>query len=175
MNARRALTIGLIIGLMAALLPGCMQDRDDLQGFVAEVRSRPSPPIEPIPEFQSYTPYAYVAGDRRPPFTPVVDTRDAMPTSTSGIRPNVNRPLDPLEAFPLDSLTMVGTMIVDGVRYALIHAPDDVVYRAAVGEHAGKDYGEITAITDTAVKLSEIVPDGRGGYMRRPARIPLTP
>lgn len=162
------------IGLATLLLLGCTSDKPDLLAFVSDVRSRPSPPIEPIPQIKPYTPYTYVAGERRAPFTRVIQKPQTQPTATSDLHPNLKRPLDPLEHFPLDALQMVGTLSVGGVRYALIHAPDDVVYRAQVGEHAGHDYGEITHITPTAVQLTEIVPDGMGGYMNRPASIPLS-
>lgn len=170
MTFRPALTIGLA----TALLVGCSTEKQDLEAFVKEVRSRPSPPIEPIPEIQPYIPYTYDAGKRRPPFKPMPEPREQKkPTSNNGIHPDPNRPPDPLEAFPLDSLSMVGTMTVDGVHYALIHAPDGVVYRANEGDHAGKHYGKIVAIKDKVVLLSEIVPDGTGGFMRSPASIPL--
>lgn len=170
MNARHL----IVIALAAALLAGCSDNKDSLEQFAAEVRSQPSPPIEPIPEIKSYTPYTYAAGERRPPFTPVVETRETQAKSTSTLRPDLDRELDPLEAFPLDSLEMVGTITVNGVRHALIHAPNDIVYRARVGDHAGKDYGDITAITADVITLAEIVPDGRGGFMQRPASIPLS-
>lgn len=167
----------LLLGLTALVLCGCRGAQEDLRAFVADVRSRPSPPIQPIPEFQSYNPYTYVASQRRPPFNPMVTARPARTHASSGdngLHPNLKRPLDPLEAFPLDALNMVGTMTVDGVRYALIRAPDGVVYRADAGDHAGHDYGEIVDITETTVRLSEIVPNGRGGYMRSSASIPLS-
>lgn len=170
MNTRQL----IILALAAVLLAGCSDNKASLEQFVAGVRSQPSPPIEPIPEIRNYTPYTYAAGERRPPFTAVVETRETQATSTSDLRPDPDRPLGPLEAFPLDSLKMVGTMTIDGVRYALLHAPDDVVYRVSAGGHAGKDYGEITAITADVVMLAEIVPDGLGGFMRRPTSIPLS-
>lgn len=163
-----------ILGLATLLLLGCSDNKEDLHSYVATVRKQSAPKIEPIPQVTQYTPYTYAAGDRRPPFTSVAATPETRPSSTSGLRPDMNRPLDPLEQFPLDSLSMVGSLTVNGMRYALIHAPDDVVYRARVGAHAGHDYGEITTITGHLVQLSEIVPDGRGGFMRSPASIPLS-
>src|SRR5699024_3723492 len=94
----------IVLALAATLVAGCNDNKDSLQQFVAEVRSRPSPSIEPIPEVRNYTPYTYEAGERRPPFTPVVETRETQARSTSDLRPNLDRQLDPLEAFPLDSL-----------------------------------------------------------------------
>ena len=76
-----------------------------------------------------------------------------------------------LEAFPLDALRLVGTISSAGVTYALIQAPDGVVYRVTHGAHLGQNYGEIDGISENGVLLTEIVPDGLGGYIRRPATI----
>lgn len=164
----------LLIGLVTLLLAGCMDDKQNLQGFVADVRSRPSPPIAPIPDMVKYTPFAYVANDRRSPFTRVVDVPVAVSASGNAIHPDIDRPRDPLEAFQLDSLKMVGSMTVGSTKYALILAPDGVVYRPTVGDYAGKDYGEITAISGNGVMLSELVSNGQGGFMKHPASIPLS-
>lgn len=167
MSTPRRLALGLAVLLLAA----CGQDRSDLKQFVAEVRARPSAPIEPIPEIQSYTPYTYHARDRREPFTATVDTRETVARSTSDLRPDIDRPLDPLEAFPLDALRMVGTITAGGARYALIQAPDGVIYRVTRNAHLGQNYGEIVAVSNTGVEIVEIVPDGIGGYMKRSASI----
>ncbi len=167
MNAPRR----LLLCALALLASGCGQDTSDLEAFATEVRSRPTATIEPIPEIRSYTPYTYRAQDRREPFAPTVDTREAVAQSTSDLRPDTNRSLEPLEAFPLDALRMVGTITAQGVPHALIHAPDGVVYRLTRGNHLGQNYGEIVAVTDTGVEITEIVPDGMGGYRKRSASI----
>lgn len=161
----------LILGAAVLLLAACGQGKSDLEQFVAEVRGRPAPPIEPIPEIRPYKPYTYRARNRREPFTSTVDTRETVARSTSDLKPDINRSMDPLEAFPLDALAMVGTITVGGVRYALIQAPDGVVYRVARGIHLGQNYGEIVAVSDNGVEIVEIVPDGMGGYMKRSASI----
>ena len=96
-------------------------------------------------------------------------------TSGAGtIRPDVNRPNEPLEEFPLDALRMVGTITMQQRAFALIRAPDAVVHRVSVGDHLGQNYGKITGISETEVVLMEIIPDGLGGYIQRPASVALT-
>src|SRR5699024_695384 len=121
---------------------------------------------DPIPPTRDYTPYAYITNDRRSPFTAVVEVPEAVDASGNSIHPDANRPREPLEKFQLDALKMVGSMTVDGTKYALILAPDGVVYRPAVGNYAGRDYGKITAITATGIALNELVRNGHGGYMK---------
>lgn len=163
-GARLATIVGL--SLLAA---GCGGDKADLHRYVAHIESRPAASIEPIPEIAPYTPFTYRADDRRPPFTPTTPERDTR--SNSGVAPDSNRPREPLESFPLDALRMVGTIARAGTTYALIQAPDNVIHRVHRGTHLGQNYGEIDAISDSGVVLTEIVPDGTGGYTKRPSTI----
>lgn len=167
----RALHTTLIIGL-CLLAAGCGQDRRDLEDFVARVKARPAAPIEPIPEIAPYTPYTYHADDRRSPFTPTTPRREI--TANSDIAPDASRDREPLEAYPLDALQMVGTISRAGVTYGLIRAPDNVIHRVRPGDHLGQNYGRIDAISDNGVVLTETVPDGHGGYAHRPATLAST-
>lgn len=160
------------VGAMAGLclvLAGCGGDDRDLKDFVAEVKQRPAAPIEPIPQIAPYTPYTYEANGRRTPFTPTAPRRDV--NRNSDLAPDTNRPREALEAFPLDSLRLVGTITSGGVTYALIQAPDGVVHRVTRGAHLGQNFGEIDEISDSGILITEIVQDGLGGYTRRPATI----
>ena len=160
------------IASLCLLAAGCGADNSDLQDFVAQVKARPAAPIEPIPEIAPYTPYTYRADDRRAPFTPTAPRRDV--SSNSDLAPDPDRAREPLEAFPLDSLRLVGTIARSGVTYALIQAPDGVIHRLRPGNHIGQNYGRIDGISENGVLLTEIVPDGLGGYIRRPATIAPT-
>ncbi len=85
----------------------------------------------------------------------------------------MRRPREPLEEFPMDSLRMLGMVTAQDHRYALIKAPDGVVHRVAMGDHLGQNYGEVVRITESEVGLKEIVPDGFGGWVERPAKLAL--
>lgn len=162
--------LGLMLLAAVLILAGCGQSNQDLEQFVADAKARPAAPIEPIPEIEPYRPFTYRPGDRRAPFTPTIEDNEPAPAAT-GPAPNRNREPDPLEAFELDSLRMVGSISHGGVTYALIKAPDNIIYRAARGEHLGQNYGRIDSVSEQGVTLTEIVPDGRGGYIKRPAAI----
>src|SRR5699024_77160 len=86
MNVRQL----LIAGLIPLLLTGCMDEKQNLQAFVADVRSRPSPPIEPIPPMGKYIPFTYATNDRRPPFTRVVAVPVAVNAAGNTIKPDIN-------------------------------------------------------------------------------------
>jgi type IV pilus assembly protein PilP len=173
MNVVLRLTLGLTL---LALLAGCGHDMSDLEQYALEVKARKSRAIDPIPQVKPYEPFTYEPSDRRDPFTPLLQSRAealAAAAGTGGIRPDVNRPKEPLEDFTLDSLRMLGTITMERRAYALIRAPDTVVHRVSVGDHMGQNYGKITSISETEVVLMEIIPDGFGGWMQRPASLGL--
>lgn len=149
--------------LAVAALGACSSD-DDLQQYIAQVKARKSNKIEPIPQMKQYEAFAYVAGDRREPFTPSVP-------SNSGVRPDMNRNREPLEEFPLDALKMVGVIDYNKVQYAMVRAPDGVIHRVTVGNYMGQNFGKITKISESEVDLDEIVPDGFGGFKEQPASL----
>lgn len=172
----RALRLALPLAA-ALLLAGCAQDMDDLEAYALEVKSRTSKSIDPIPQVKAFEPFHYEAKDRRDPFTPLLQSRDENAASGGGgsgpVRPDFNRPREPLEEFTLDSLRMVGTLTIQGKAYALMRAPDAVVHRVTVGDHMGQNYGKITAISETEVTITEIIQDGFGGWIQRPATVAL--
>ncbi|HET9679098.1 MAG TPA: pilus assembly protein PilP [Gammaproteobacteria bacterium] len=159
---------------VSATLTACSGGMDDLRNFVAAEKAKKPGPIEPLPQIQPYENFTYSAQDLRSPFVPDTPVA-AAPSggSTNGITPDLNRNREYLESFPLDSLDMVGTLTFGGVTYALVRDPEGSVHRVSVGNYMGQNYGEITLVTPSEIKLIEIVPDGLGGWMEREAAIAL--
>ena len=168
----------LTLVLAAALVTGCGDGgTGDLEAWVKEVRSRQHARIEPLPEFKPYETFLYQAQDLRSPFTPGENRSLQVPgqeVKGSGIRPDVNRPREALEEYPLDSLRMVGTLEQGGQVWALVRAEDGTIHRVQPGNYVGQNYGRITRITESKIELVEIVPDGLGGWMERPATLALS-
>ena len=155
------------------LLAACGRDMSDLESYVQEVKARTSSDIEPIPEIHAFTPFLYEPGDRRDPFVPLEFALKGPAMVSSGIRPDTSRNSEPLEAFPLDALSMVGTLQAQGTMFALIRGGDGIVHRVTLGNYMGRNYGKITGISEQEVQLVEIVPDGFGGYMEQPNNLAL--
>ncbi len=161
----------------AALLAGCSQDMSDLEVYIDEVKSRTSQAVDPIPQMKPYTPYAYSADNLRSPFVPdtALEQDGGVPAlSNNSLRPDTSRNKEPLEAFPLEGLRLVGTLDMMNNYFALISSPDGVVHRVTVGDYMGQNYGRITDINEAEVRIEEIVPDGFGGFVKRPARVALS-
>ena len=162
-----------------ALLTGCSEGLGDLQSFVAEVKAQPPGRIEPIPEFQPYQNFEYTSHDLRDPFR-LVDFRrpeenpEDIADASDGLRPDTDRPKEPLEDFPLDTLRLKGTIDdKDGVKWGLIFAPDNTIHRVIEGNYMGQNYGRIISVTDQSIELTEIVPDGLGNYIERSSVVAL--
>lgn len=157
----------------AVLLAACSSGMGDLEQYVAEVKGRKTRQIEPIPQIKQYEAFAYLALDRRNPFVRAEPKKDPNAPG-SNIRPDPNRNPEPLEEFPLDGLRMLGTINKEKTVYALVKAPDNVVHRVTRGNHMGQNYGKISSITESSIDLIEIIPDGFGGFMERPANLALS-
>lgn len=158
--------------LGATLVAGCSGGMDDLETYVSEVKARKTRAIEPIPQIKQYEAFAYVSEGRRDPFVRTEPPREAA--SANNLRPDLSRNREPLEEFPLDALRMLGVINMGTAGYALVKAPDGVVHRVSRGNHMGQNYGRITRISESQIDLVEIVPDGFGGFMERPANLTLT-
>jgi type IV pilus assembly protein PilP len=152
----------------AALLGGCSSGQSDLQQWLAEVKQRPGGRIEPLPEVKPYETYTYADADMRSPFVPA-----APASANSGVRPDQKRNREFLEQFSLDTLKMVGTLKLEGRQFGLVQTKDGLVHRVLPGQYVGQNDGKIVGISDAKISLVEIVPDGMGGYMERPAALGL--
>ena len=164
----RAAVLGSAIAL---LLTGCGNDFDELQVKVDEIKSAPGTGIEPLPEVKPYETFNYAAVDQRAPFEPGLS---ALANAPNAIRPDQNRPREFLEQFSLDTLRMVGTVKLKGKLFGLVQTKDGLVHRVLSGNHLGQSDGRITGIEEGKISLIEIVPDGMGGFIERPAALALS-
>jgi len=164
--------------LVAGGLTACSgNNREDLRTYVDEVNARQHPKIKPLPEFTPYETHLYSAGNARDPFAAPVHSAPKSQlanSSGSGIAPDFKRSREPLESEPLDSLRMVGTLERNGDSWALVRMSDSTIHRVEPGNYMGQNYGKIIQITESEVELTEIVPDGLGGWIERQAALALS-
>ena len=158
-----------LIGVLCVGLLACGEENiSDLDDYVRTVKKREKSSVPPLPEVKEFETYSYVQTKLRDPFerqlSPSGSTTSAR---NSGLRPDLKRKREVLEQFPLDTLSMVGSLEQGGARWALIKAQDGTIYRAKKGSYIGQDNGQILSISDSQVELQEIVPDGLGGWVKR--------
>jgi type IV pilus assembly protein PilP len=160
----------LAITVIVLGLSGCGGgDMDDLKTFVAETGKDLQGKIEPLPEVKLYEPFSYNAFDLPDPFKP----RKLSMGGGGGMQPDLNRPKEPLEAFSLETLKMVGVLSQNGVVNAVIKTPDNAIYHIKKGNYVGQNFGLVTQISDSEVTLREIVQDSAGDWSERTSTLIL--
>jgi type IV pilus assembly protein PilP len=169
-NCLKLRSLGVLALLAAgALAAGCSGRDAELERFIAATKKEPGGRVEPLPEIKPYDTFTYASSSMRSPFVPGGSGASSAP----GIRPESRRNREFLEQFSLDTLRMVGTLKLGGQNYGLVQVKDGRVQRVLVGSHIGQNEGKITEITPSKITLTEIVPDGLGGYIERPAALAL--
>ena len=160
---------GLLVSVLCLGLLACGGSRGDLEKWVAEVKAKPAPPLDPLPVMQQFETFEYAAQNLRDPFSDAWGNQGGG----TGLRPDPNRRKEPLEQYPLDGLDMVGTLGAGGGLIGLVMAPDRVTHRIRPGAYLGQSDGRVTAVHEDRIELVELVPDGAGGWLERPAAIAL--
>jgi type IV pilus assembly protein PilP len=161
-----ALSLGACIALA-----GCGgESHQDLRAWMADQGKGARGRVDPLPQIKPYEPFAYNAFDLPDPFKP----RKIEPTKGgSKLAPDLARRREPLESYPLESLNMVGTLARDKRTYALVRTPERDVYQVAQGNYLGQNYGVIIGISDSEIRLKELVQDGGGDWTERTGTLQL--
>jgi type IV pilus assembly protein PilP len=167
-KSKRLLGLMLSAAVVLAALSGCSGRDSDLQHFIETTEKEPGGRVEPLPEVKPYEAYSYADQNLRSPFVP-----GGSGGNSANLRPDSHRNREYLEQFSLDTLKMVGTLNLGGGHFGLVQTKDGRVHRVVVGEHMGTNDGKITDISPSKIALVEIIPDGLGGYIERPAALAL--
>lgn len=175
MNARPYLPL-LLAG---AALAGCTASgQDEIDQWMRQERAATKPHVQPIPEPKKFTPQAYTEEGATDPFSNVKLTqalkRESTQSSSSAalVAPELARRKEPLEAYPLDSMKMVGSLIKQGQPVALLRV-DNLLYQVRPGNYLGQNYGKIVKVGETEVVLREIVQDAAGEWTERTSTLQL--
>lgn len=165
-----------VVGLLAA----CgSSDQEEIQRWMAEQRAATKPQVKPIPEPKKFTPEDYSQQAAMEPFSSQKltqalkrDSQQAGTASAALLAPELNRRKEPLESFPLDAMTMVGSLLKQGQPVALIKV-DNLLYQVRPGNYLGQNYGKIMKVGETEVVLRELVQDASGEWVERTATLQL--
>lgn len=169
----------VLVAATALLLSGCIgSDQDELQQWMTEQRNQTKPKIEPISEPTKFVPQAYSQEAAVEPFSnqklSIALKQDSNQATANAalIAPELARRREALEAFPLDAISMVGSLNKEGKPVALIRV-DNLLYQVRSGNYLGQNYGRITKISETEISLREIVQDASGEWIERTAALQL--
>lgn len=172
MMSIRSKTLRLLMLLLAVTaVAGCTRGTSDLRQWIAKEKAKKGAPLPPLPVIKTFESFEYKDQALRDPFAP--SPNQSGHNSKAGPRPDQNRPRQPLEAFALDSLKMVGTIGQGAHMEALIKDPGGVIHQVHTNDYMGQNYGRVTDIAEDHIDLVELVPNGTGGWMERKASIAL--
>ncbi len=160
----------LLAVISSSALIGCSQDVSDLYTYIEQQKAAYVGSVKPIPQFKPYESFTYTAYELRDPFEASIDIEEDGPEPPG---PDKTRPRQPLEAFPLDTLRMVGVLEQGENLWGLIEDPKKVVHRVQVGNYMGQNDGAITGISEGEIFLVEVISDGVGGFIERNASIAI--
>ncbi|WP_416222151.1 pilus assembly protein PilP [Sphaerotilus sp.] len=174
-RSMRLLMLSALAGAAALTLTGCSDPHEELQAWMDEQRRDAKPRVSPLVPPRKFDPQPYLAGTSVEPFSlqklqVAIKQESRQPNSL--LSPEMNRRREPLEAYPLDSLSMVGSLVRSGRTYALLRA-DNLLYQVKVGDYMGQNYGRVTRITETEIALREIVQDAIGEWIERTSTLAL--
>ena len=170
-SSLRKWVTSFVPALGLVLLAGCGGDpNQELKQWMDDQSKNMKGKVDPLPVVKPYVPFAYNAFDLPDPFKP----RKIEPArGTSKLAPDLNRRKEPLEAYPIESLKMVGTLQQKDAMYALVRTNDKNVYQVRVGNYMGQNFGIITGISEAEIKLRELVQDSSGDWAERQSRLLL--
>ena len=172
-------TLALVLSLVFLLLAGCgSSSEDNIRQWMVEERNQTRPKVAPIPAPKQFKPEAYTNAATIEPFSNQKLTqalkRDASQVVANGglVAPELARRKEPMEAFPLDAMSLVGSIIKAGQPVALVKV-DNLLYQVKLGNYLGQNYGRVTKITESEITLREIVQDAVGEWIERVATLQL--
>ncbi len=138
----------------------------------AQTPSSVPPVISPIP----FVAAPYTQSSAVDPFDDVklkaALAKARAASGVSALQPNLSRKREPLEAFPIDSIKMIGYVVKLGRPTALLSA-SGTLYNVQLGNYVGQDFGKVNAITEQEISFKELVQDGAGVWTERTTKLPL--
>jgi type IV pilus assembly protein PilP len=174
----KALTLPALV-CVALMLSACLGDeREDLSSWMQQERNSIKPDVKPIPEPTKFEPYSYGGERHVEPFSSeklasILKSGQSLPSEKSAlIEPELNRRKQPLEAFPLDTMVMVGSLNRNGKLVGLVKV-DSLLYQVTSGNYLGQNFGRILKVEENQIVLREIVQDAAGEWIERPAALQL--
>lgn len=160
----------ILIILCGFALTACTVEEEDLQGWMAAQERGMTGGIQPLPEIKPFPEVSYTAAGEPDPFALTRIEPEQQAAVTGG--PDLTRPREPLEAYPLESLSMVGVLIQDDKIEGIVSVAG-LLHQVRVGNYMGQDYGVVTDIQETAISLRELVQNIEGDWVERASQLLL--
>lgn len=166
--------------IIAAMLSGCsISDEQDLSDWMQEQRNSFRPKVQAIAEPKKFLPNPYQVEGIDDPFNAkklvdgvAVDLEDSDVKSSALIEPELKRRREPLEAFPLDALSFVGTLEKSKTKVGLLKV-NEQVHQIYLGSYLGPNYGKVLSISENEISLRELIQETGGEWIEKITAIPI--
>ncbi len=161
--------------LLGAAMSGCSGEQDELQQWMEQQKREVKPSVQPLLQPKKFNPQPYASTSAVEPFSTqklTVALKQEARQPNSLLAAEINRRKEPLESYPVDSMSMVGSVVRQGRQFALLRV-DSLLHNVKVGDYLGQNYGKIVKISETNVSLREIVQDAAGEWIERVTAIQL--
>jgi len=170
----RGVTAVLAVSAVCAL-SACSGEQEELTVWMEQQKREVKPNVQPLVPPRKFDPAPYAGAQAVDPFSNqklTVALKQEARQPNSLLASEMNRRKEPLEAFPMDSMSMVGSVTKNNQQYALLRV-DNLLYQVKVGDYLGQNYGKITKISETEVSLREVVQDAAGEWIERTSTLQL--
>jgi type IV pilus assembly protein PilP len=171
----RVVWVGALSAVLLLTQTACTGEQEELAAWMEQQKRDVKPSVQPLSPPKKFDPQPYAALTGVDPFSNqklTVALKQEARQPNSMLAAEINRRKEALEAYPLDSMSMVGSVVKQGRQYALLRV-DNLLYQVKVGDYLGQNYGKITKITETEIALREIVQDAAGEWIERPGSLQL--
>jgi type IV pilus assembly protein PilP len=162
-------------GTLLSALGACSGDGDELDAWMQEQHRLVKPNVAPVFPPKKFDPQAYLGSTGVEPFgsQKLVPASNQSPGHSGAVLAAAKaHPTQEMESYPLDSMSMVGTLQQGGRAHALLLV-DNRLHDVKVGDWIGQNYGQITKITDTEITLRETVQDATGEWIERTSTLQI--
>jgi type IV pilus assembly protein PilP len=156
----------------AAILAGCSSsgEQQDIKAWMDEQTKGMRGAVRTLPEIKPFPVVEYLGPSVDDPFRK--GRMDVERRASTALRPDLDRRKEPLEAYPLESLRMVGVLSQGNTIHALVLAGKNL-HQVKVGNYVGQNFGVVTYIGDGDLSLKEIVEDVNGDWVERISTLTL--
>jgi len=164
----------LWLGVCAiTILAACgSEEHQDLREWMKNEEKGMRGTVKPLPQVKPYEPQAYDAAALIDPFS----TLKAKVEGASSKGPDIQRPREPLEEFPLESLRLVG-ILQDKQRLIAQLLVNGRSFQIKVGNYVGQNFGRVVRIVttknDEKIVIKELVKDPDDQWVEKESELLL--
>ena len=172
MNRLLCITAGVLI---LSSLGACTADNDELIQWMKVQHQEIKPNVPPVYPPKKFDPQAYLGATGVEPFgaQKLIPVGGASSGRSSAVLAAAKaHAAQELESYPLDSMTMVGSLLQGGKTHALLMV-ESRLHDVKVGDWIGQNYGQVTGITETQIILRETVQDATGEWIERASTLQI--